>query len=134
MATRRYELSTKQWNRIKDMLPGVPSAPGMLPGVPSALGATGRDNRLFVNGVLWILRSGAPWRHLPERYGDWKKTHRRFSRWAKSGVWEKIFADLTADSDNDYIAIDSTIVRAHQHAASARGKKKIRRWGVPEEA
>ena len=121
---KRYELSEKQWNRIKGLLPGQKSRPG----------ATAKDNRRFVNGVLWILRSGAPWRHLPERYGGWKNTHRRFSRWAESGIWEQIFGILTKDSDNEYISIDSTIVRAHQHSAGAKGKKKIRRWGVPEVA
>jgi len=112
---RRYELSDKQWNRIKDLLPGR----------QDTVGVTAQNNRRFVNGVMWILRSGSPWRDLPSRYGDWKNTHRRFSRWSKSGVWKNVFKVLTKASDNRYISIDSTIVRAHQHSAGGV-KKKIR--------
>jgi transposase len=78
------------------------------------------------------LRSGAHWSDLPERYGRWKTVHRRFSRWCHAGVWERVFAALTEDRDNRYLMIDSTIVRAHQQAASGKGGPKIRRWGVPE--
>lgn len=122
---KRYEVSDSQWDKIKDMLPGR----------EGYVGVTAKDNRGFINAVLWILRSGAPWRDLPERLGDWKNTHRRFSRWAKVGIWEKMFEILIADKKNEYLMIDSTIVRAHQHAAGAlkKGKKKIRLWGVPEE-
>jgi putative transposase len=118
---KRYEISDEQWEKIKDLLPGR----------EGHVGVTAQDNRRFINGVLWILRSGAPWRDLPERYGDWKNTHRRFSRWAQTKVWERIFQVLVQDEDNEYLMIDSTIVRAHQHAAGARGKKKTRLWGVP---
>jgi transposase len=75
---KRYELSNEQWRRIKGLLPGKKGDPGR----------TGRDNRLFVNAVLWILRSGARWSDLPERYGKRKSAHKRFTRWAKRGVWE----------------------------------------------
>lgn len=78
---------------------------------------------MFVNGCLWVLRSGAHWCDLPERYGKWKTVHRRFSRWCHAGVWERVFAALTADRDNQCLMIDSTIVRAHQQAASGRGAK-----------
>lgn len=119
----RYELSDSQWEKIEDFLPGQ----------ESTVGVTAKDNRRFVNAVLWILRSGARWRDLPERYGNWNSTYRRFARWARTGVWEKIFAVLTHDSDNEYLSIDSTIVKAHRSAAGARGsKKKTRLWGVPE--
>ncbi|MCA6105524.1 transposase, partial [Bradyrhizobium australafricanum] len=83
-------------------------------------------------GCLWVLRSGAHWSDLPERYGKWKTVHQRFSRWCHAGVWERVFAALTADRDNQYLMIDSTIVRAHQQATSGKGGPKIRRWGVPE--
>ena len=122
MGVKRYELSEAQWNRIAPLLPGKIGDP-----VRSAA-----DNRLFVNGVLWVLRSGAFWQHLPERYGKWKTVHRRFSRWCHAGVWEKVFEALTADCDNQYLMLDSTIVRAHQQAASGKGGPRIRRWGVPE--
>ncbi len=118
----RYEVSDQQWRRIEGLLPGKAGDPGR----------TGRDNQLFVNGVLWVLRSGAPWHDLPERYGKWKTVHKRFSRWAKAGVWERVFESLTADRDNEYLMLDSTLVRAHQQAATGKGGVKIRRWGVPE--
>jgi transposase len=81
-----------------------------------------RDNRRFVEAVLYGYRAGIPWRDLPERFGDWKNTHRRFSRWAKAGVRERVFEHLAGDADNEYAMIDSTIVRAHQHSAGALKK------------
>jgi len=83
-------------------------------------GATARDNCRFVEAALYWYRAGIPWRDLPERLGDWKSTHRRVSRWAKAGVWERVFQHhLAADGKNQYAMIDSTIVRAHQHDAGA---------------
>ena len=127
MGVKRYELSDAQWVRIEPLLPGKASDPGR----------TGSDNRLFVNGVLWVLRSGAHWQDLPERYGKWKTAHKRFSRWAAAGVWEKVFGDLIKDRDNQYLMLDSTLVRAHQQATTGRGSgpkrgASIRLWGVPE--
>lgn len=122
MGVKRYELSEAQWMKVAPLLPGKSGDPGR----------TGSDNRLFVNGCLWVLRSGAHWRDLPERYGKWKTVHRRFSRWCHAGVWERVFEALTVDRDNKYLMLDSTIVRAHQQAASGKGGQKIRRWGVPE--
>ena len=120
---KRYELSATQWSKIE----------GFLPGRPGTVGVTARDNRQFVNGVLWILRSGAHWKHLPVEYGNWKSVHKRFTRWAKAGVWERIFRVLLADPKNSYVMLDSTIVRAHQQAACGKGGAKARLWGVPEE-
>jgi transposase len=108
----RYGLRDDQWERIKDLLPGK----------LGDVGATARDNRRFVEAVLYRYRAGIPWRDLPERLGDWKNTHRRSSRWAKTGVWERVFAHLAADGNNEYAMIDSTIVRAHQHSAGALKK------------
>ena len=119
---KRYELTQAQWERIAPMLPGKATDPGR----------TASDNRLFVNGVLWVLRSGAFWQHLPERYGKWKSVHARFTRWAKAGVWEKVFAELIKDRDNKYLMLDTTLVRVHQQAAGGKGGPKLRRWGVPE--
>jgi len=81
-----------------------------------------KDNRLFVEAVLYRYRTGIPWRDLPERFGDWKAVHTRFTRWAKTGVWERVFKHLALDADNEYAMIDSTIVRAHQHSAGAQKK------------
>ncbi len=97
-------------------------------GRPDQKGSTGRDNRMFVEGVLWIVRTGSPWRDLPEAFGDWNSVFRRFSRWSIKGVWWRIFETMSDDPDFEYLIIDSTIVRAHQHAAGAKkGGLKIRR-------
>jgi transposase len=115
---RRYALRDDQWDRIKDILPGR----------EGHVGATARDNRLFVDAVIYRYRAGIPWRDLPERFGAWKAVHTRFSRWAKSGVWRRLSELLAADADNEYAMIDSTIVRAHQHSAGAQKKTaKIKR-------
>ena len=110
---KRYGLRDDQFARIENLLPGRP-------------GHVGRNseggNRLFVEAVIWKFRSGAPWRDLPERFGDWKNTHRRFSRWSQDGVWESLFKALADDPDNEYAMIDATIVRAHQHSAGALKK------------
>src|SRR6201998_3319660 len=111
---RRYGLRDDQWDRIKDQLPGR----------DGWVGVTAADNRLFVEAVLYRYRAGIPWRDLPERFGEWKQVHTRFSRWAKSGVWERIFQLLAGDADNEYAMIDSTIVRAHQHSAGAQKKRR----------
>ena len=120
---KRYELSPAQWRRVEGLLPGKPGDPGR----------SGVDNLTFVNGVLWVLRSGAHWHDLPERYGKWKTLHQRFTRWAKAGVWEKVFASLIKDRDNKYLMLDTTLVRAHQQAATGKGGTKTRLWGVPGE-
>jgi putative transposase len=122
MGISRYELSDAQWERVAPLLPGKVSDPGR----------TGVDNRLFLNGVLWVLRSGAHWRDLPERYGKWKSLHKRFTRWAKAGVWESVFASLIKDRNNEYLMLDSTLVRAHQQAATGKGGAATRLWGVAE--
>jgi transposase len=120
----RYELSPAQWSRIEDLLPGR----------KESVGRTAGDNHVFVNGVLWVLRSGARWSDLPERYGKYKSVHKRFARWAVSGVWDRVFRTLTQEAANEYLMIDSTIVRAHQQAATGRKKgARTRLWGVPEE-
>ncbi len=121
--TKRYELHESQWERIEQLLPGKREDPGR----------SGRDNRLFVHGVLWVLRSGARWSDLPERYGKWKSVHKRFTRWARAGVWEEIFNALLKDPQNDYLMLDATLVKAHQQAATGKGGPKTRLWGVPEE-
>jgi transposase len=112
---RRHELTDEQYQKIENMLPGRKENAGV----------TAKDNRMFLNGVMWILKTGAPWRDLPERYGNWKNVHRRFSRWSKGGVFSKIFRALSEDADMEFLLLDGTIVKAHQHAA---GAKKKSRW------
>jgi transposase len=125
MGTRRYELSEAQWQKIAPMLRGKAGDPGR----------TAVDNRLFINGVLWVLRSGARWSDLPDRYGKYKSVHKRFTRWARAKVWEDIFALLARDRDNEYLMIDSSIVRAHAQAATGqKGGSATRLWGAPEAA
>jgi transposase len=120
---KRYELTGAQWRRIE----------GLLPGKKGDAGRLATDNRLFVNGVLWVLRSGAHWHDLPPRYGKWKSVHTRFARWAKNGTWERVFEVLIKDRKNEYLMLDTTLIRAHQQAATGKGGTKIRLWGVPEE-
>ena len=106
----RTLLRNEQWKRIEQMLPGKPGDPG----------GRGRDNRQFVEAVLWISRTGAPWRDLPEHFGPWNSVYQRFARWSKSGVWQALFMELSKDSEfASRVYLDSTIVRAHQHAAGA---------------
>ena len=119
---RRYRLRDDQWDRIKHRLPGQ----------QGWVGVTAADNRLFVEAVLYRYRAGIPWRDLPERFGDGVKVHRRFSRWAHSGVWQRVFAHLASAADTEYAMIDSTIVRAHQHSAGAPKKPaRTRQSGDP---
>ena len=90
-----------------------------------------RDHRLVLDGVFWIARTGSPWRDLPEVFGGWNSVFRRFSRWSRKGVWWRIFAAMSDDPDFEYLIGDSTIVRAHQHAAGAKkGGLKIRPLAV----
>jgi transposase len=89
----RYGLRDDQRERIKDLLPGK----------PGDVGVTAQDNRAFVEAVLYRYRAGIPWPDLPERFGGWKNTHRRFSRWAKNGVWQRVFEHRAGDADNEYV-------------------------------
>lgn len=108
---RRYALRDDQWERIKDVLPGR----------AGHVGGTAKDNRLFVEAVLYRYRAGIAWRDLPERFGDFRVIHTRHTRWSQRGVWQRIFERLAEEADNDYAMIESTIVRAHQHSAGAKG-------------
>ena len=109
---RRFELADEQFQRIAHLLPGKPGDPG----------ATARDNRLFMDAVLWVARTGAPWPDLPERFGKYDTAFQRFNRWAKSGVLARVMEALGSDGDLEYLLIDSTVVRAHLHAAGAEKK------------
>jgi transposase len=113
----RLVLSDRMWARM---------APHII-GDERSRGSSGRDNRMFVEGVLWIVRTGSPWRDLPEAFGEWNSVFRRFSRWSRKGVWHRIFEAMVDDPDFEYLIVDSTIIRAHQHAAGAKkGGLRIR--------
>jgi transposase len=121
MTTHRHELTDQQWERLQPLLP--PQKPQT--GRPAA------DHRRILNGILWLLRTGAPWRDLPERYGAWQTVASRFYRWRKAGLWDRLLAvvqqqaEAAGQLDWDLHLVDGTIVRAHQHAAGA--KKGVRR-------
>ena len=123
-AIERLVLSDEQWARMSGLVLGRPDAPG----------STGRDNRMFVEGVMWIVRTGAPWRDLPEVFGRWNSAFRRFNRWAAKGVWDRIFAAMSDDPDFEYLVLDSTIVRVHQHAAGGNGGLRLKPSTVPAAA
>ena len=109
---RRHAISDADWDRVK----------GLLPGQPGQHGGVADDNRRFLDAVLWIARTGAPWRDLPERSGDWNSQWRRFDRWAAKGRWEALAA-VFRDPDLDVLVLDSTVVRAHPCAAGAKKKR-----------
>jgi len=111
MAPVRYELTEGQWRRINGLLPRDHGEPGR-PRQP---------NQVMVNAILWVLRSGAPWRDLPPHYPKWKSVHTRFLRWSKRGVWKQVLDALAVDLDGELTIVDASIVRAHQDAAG--GKK-----------
>ena len=111
MAHRRHDISDRLWNILRPLLPGQ----------KGLWGGQARDNRLFLNAVFWILRTGAPWRDLPPDLGDWKNTHRRFCRWRDKGIWEQILERLIDEPDMEWLIIDASHVKVHPHAAGAIG-------------
>ena len=104
-------LNNAWWARLEPELPGKIGDPG----------CRAKDNRLFVEAVLWIARTGSPWRDLPVEFGKWFTVYTRFWRWAKKGVWERVFKVLSDDPDFEYVMIDGTVCRVHQHGAGAKG-------------
>jgi len=106
----RYDITDEQFERIAPLLPGQTGQPGR----------NARDNRSFLNAVLWVARTGAPWSDLPERYGKYNTVYKRFVRWGKRGIWQHVF-EAVQDPDLEWLMLDSSVIRAHQHAA---GQKK----------
>jgi putative transposase len=111
MSSVRLMLRDRQWERIRPHLPGKP----------------GDSGRSGTEAVLWLARTGVPWRDLPDSFGNWNSVFVRFSRWSKDGVWDRLFAAMADDPDFEYVMIDSTIVRTHQHAAGKKGGLKLAR-------
>jgi len=110
-AHRHHDLSDESWKLLELNLPGR----------KGVWGGVAKDNRLFINAVLWILRTGAPWRDLPPDYGDWKNTHRRFCRWRDNGTWEGLLERLIDAPDYEWLIIDASHAKVHPHAAGAPG-------------
>lgn len=108
MANKRYELTDEQWKRVKDLI------------VHSKMGRPPKDDRVMLNAMLWMARSGAGWEDLPERYGPWKTVYSRFCKWRDDGTFLRIFAALGEGSDMENLSLDSTCVKAHQHSAGAK--------------
>jgi transposase len=106
---RRHELTDEQWNAIEQLLPGKKGDPGV----------AAKDNRLFVNAIFYVAKTGIPWRDLPERFGHWHRVFQRFNRWCKKGVFTRIF-EVLRDPDLEVLMLDSTMIRAHQHSAGQK--------------
>ncbi len=116
----RYDLTDFEWNVIEPVLPkGKP-------------GPRRKDDRRVINGIFWVLRAGAPWRDLPNRYGPYTTAYNRFNRWRKAGVWDRLMDAVTKSHDGKLQMIDSSIVRIHQHAAGAKKGVEIVAWVVAE--
>lgn len=109
MATRSW-ITDAQWARVAAVLAARPRR-----------GRPGKDDRRFFEAVVWWRRTGVPWRDLPDVFGPWKTVFNRFDRWSKSGRWNELFAALQSDIDGEWLSIDSTTNRAHQHAAGGKG-------------
>ena len=110
-AYRRHDITDRVWALLEPHLPGR----------EGVWGGVAKDNRLFINAVFWILRTGAPWRDLPPTYGDWKNTQRRFCRWRDKGLWESLLTELIVEPDYEWLMIDASHIKVHPHAAGARG-------------
>ena len=120
MRSDRLVISEELWAEMEELLPGK----------STDCGVSGRDNRLFMEAVLWRVRTGSPWRDLPAHFGNWNTTFQRFRRWAKTDVFERLFNALSQEPDFEYAMIDGTIVSVHQKATGAKGGLKIRPSGV----
>lgn len=108
---RRHALSDRVWALLEPHLPGR----------KGSWGGVAKDNRLFINAVFWILRTGAPWRDLPPDLGDWKNVQRRFCRWRDKGIWEKLLEIVIDEPDYEWLMIDASHAKVHPHAAGAKG-------------
>jgi len=122
---RRYEIRDDQWEKVKGLLPPERKPQGGRPAI---------DNRKMLNAMHWVIRSGAPWRDLPEYYGSWNSVYTRFRRWEKAGVFDQMLEVLSAEPDSESVMIDASIVRVHQHGAGAKGGSNSKPSGDLAEA
>ena len=122
MNTERFIVADRVWEKVSPHLPGK----------ATDCGVTAADNRQFLEAVLWRVRTGSPWRDLPPSFGNWNSTFQRFRRWAKKGVFERLFEALSEEPDFEYAMIDGTIVSVHQKASGAKGGLEIRPSGAPK--
>ena len=120
----RELLNDDQWARIENLLPGK----------KTDCGVTAKNNRLFIESVLWIIRTGAPWRDLPNKYGVWYTVYTRYYRWAKKGIWQQIFDSFAQDADIEFLMVDGSIVRVHQHGSSKKQNEMRKAKAVLEVA
>ena len=118
----RYDLTDFEWSVIEPLLP------------KDRRGRKPRNNRRVLNGIFWVLRTGAPWRDLPERYGPYTSAYNRFNRWRKAGIWDRLMDAIVNAHDGKVQMIDSSIVRVHQHASGVKKRVEIVVWGEVEEA
>ena len=107
----RFDISDPEWELLEPQMTGQPGQHGGI----------AKDNRKFINAVVWILKTGSPWRDLPPNYGKWGTVHQRFIRWQQKGMWKKLFEILKGDKNFEWLMLDSIYVKAHQHAVGARG-------------
>lgn len=120
-----YDISDELWQRLEPLLPQEGSPKG---------GRPAQDKRTFINAIVWLLRTGSPWRALPpEEFGSWNTVYSRFRRWQKRGSWAAIFLALSSEPDLESVMIDSTYIHAHKHAAGAKGGSINRLWDAAEE-
>lgn len=112
----RYVLTDAQWAKIEPLCLGKATDPGR----------SGGNNRLFIEAVLWIARTGSPWRDLPVSFGKWNTVFKRYSDWLKADVFKKLFEAVSDDPDMEYAIVDATIVKVHRHGHGAKGGLKIR--------
>jgi transposase len=120
MRPERFVITDRSWALIESLLPGTVRDRGV----------TAKDNRLFLEAVLWKVRVGGPWRDLPPGFGEWNSIFRRFRRWAQRGVFQRVFEAISGDPDFEYVLIDGTIISAHQKASGAKGGLSIRPSGA----
>jgi transposase len=120
MRAERFVVSDRSWQILEPLLPGSSRSRGV----------TAKDNRLFLEAVLWKVRVGGAWRDLPPGFGAWNSVFRRFGRWAEADVFQRIFDVISGEPDFEYVLVDGTIIAAHQKASGAKGGLEIKRSGA----